>query len=153
MNDTTIHKAEDSIRVFLEIDSLSGKSFLYIGSGSGIFSIAASHLGASPVLGMDVNFKCVDVARNNAEKFGGSNKPDFVVKSILDDSVDRVNSYDIVYAWGSLHHTGNMYKAIHNAANRVATGGILVIAIYNKHITSPIWKLIKSIYNSSPVFF
>lgn len=40
--------------------------------------------------------------------------------------------FDVVYSWGVLHHTGRMWRAIENAADRVAPGGLFYISIYNK---------------------
>ena len=43
-----------------------------------------------------------------------------------------------------------MYPAIEAASQLVKSGGLFVIAIYNKHITSPVWRIIKRFYNQSP---
>ena len=47
LNDSRIAEAEQSLRNMLEVDDLCGKRFLDIGSGSGLFSLAARRLGAS----------------------------------------------------------------------------------------------------------
>ena len=49
-----------------------------------------------------------------------------------------------------LHHTGSMYEAITKASDLVETDGYFVIAIYNKHWSSPVWRWIKYSYNISP---
>jgi ubiquinone/menaquinone biosynthesis C-methylase UbiE len=64
-------------------------------------------------------------------------------------------SFDIVYSWGVLHHTGDMWKAIENAARLVKPGGRFVIAIYNRadaarYFNSERWQKIKRFYNHSP---
>src|SRR5207302_2415742 len=60
--------------------------------------------------------------------------------------VKEAGGFDIVHSWGVLHHTGAMNEAIPHAAALVRPGGYLVIAIYDSHWTSPIWRLIKRAY-------
>ncbi|MDD5439677.1 MAG: 50S ribosomal protein L11 methyltransferase [Candidatus Omnitrophica bacterium] len=137
------------------IPDIAGKSFLDIGCGSGLFSIAAARLGASPVLGIDRDPLCIKVSRENLKRFAGghiTSSPDtvtFKVGSILEWPGDQVR-YDIVYSWGVLHHTGRMYDAFLKAAALVAQSGRLVIAVYNRHRTSGVWKTIKRWYAVSP---
>jgi SAM-dependent methyltransferase len=64
--------------------------------------------------------------------------------------MEALGQFDLVYAWGSLHHTGSMWQAIRNVSRHVAPGGTIVLAIYNKHITSPAWTAIKWLYNQLP---
>jgi 2-polyprenyl-6-hydroxyphenyl methylase/3-demethylubiquinone-9 3-methyltransferase len=45
-----------------------------------------------------------------------------------------------------------MYKAFEAVTRLVAKKGLLAIAIYNKHFTSPFWKTIKYTYVKSPGF-
>ena len=78
----------------------------------------------------------------------------FEQASVLDAAcLDKLGHFDIVYAWGSLHHTGAMWNALRNVTQRVAPGGTLALSIYNKHLTSPIWRGIKRLYNQLPLFF
>src|SRR5918997_4673804 len=46
VDDARIQQAEASLKEMLEVESLAGKTFLDIGSGSGLFSLAARRLGA-----------------------------------------------------------------------------------------------------------
>ena len=58
--------------------------------------------------------------------------------------------YDVVHAWGVLHHTGNMARALRICADLVRPGGYMIVSIYNHHWTSPLWKKLKQVYCFSP---
>lgn len=149
-----LEQARSSLKRLFGDNGLMGRKILDVGSGSGIFSIAALQLGAKRVVGIDINQKCIHVGQNNAIKFLGKDKeisPEFYTISVLDEtSMSKLGVFDIVYAWGSLHHTGEMNNAIANVLKNVEKGGTLCLAIYNKHFTSPIWRIIKSLYILSP---
>ena len=139
------------------VPDLLGKTFLDVGCGSGLFSMAASSLGASQVVGFDVDPASVEAAKGLIEKvaqWDRSVRRDairFEVESILNPNLDR-RLYDVVYSWGVLHHTGEMARAFEAIKDLVGPDGRLVIAIYNRHWTAPIWKAIKKTYVKLPRF-
>ena len=60
-------------------------------------------------------------------------------------------TFDIVYSWGVLHHTGQMWLALEHAGRLVDNGGKLFIAIYNDQGTaSRRWRWLKATYNRLP---
>jgi SAM-dependent methyltransferase len=143
--------AASSLRSLLRTDSLAGKTFLDVGCGSGLFSIAAAQLGAAHIVGVDVNPRCIAVSQRNRDTLAPRAPIEFAMASALDiEQMHALGRFDIVYAWGSLHHTGDMWHAIANTAENVAPGGTLVLAIYNRHVTSPAWTRIKWLYNQLP---
>jgi 2-polyprenyl-3-methyl-5-hydroxy-6-metoxy-1,4-benzoquinol methylase len=146
--------ARDSL-VNLVGDDIAGKSFLDIGSGSGLFSLAAHSLGAASIVSIDVDPDSVASTRHLRERAGSPDSWTVRPGSILDDElVAELEPAQIVYSWGVLHHTGDMWKAIRNAGKLVAPGGRFVIAIYNdahakRFLDSHRWVKIKRFYNGS----
>jgi 2-polyprenyl-6-hydroxyphenyl methylase/3-demethylubiquinone-9 3-methyltransferase len=72
--------------------------------------------------------------------------------SILDaDEMQRLGTYDVVYSWGVLHHTGNMAVALQRAATLVRPNGWLFMAIYNDQgWLSRYWHYIKRTWVTLP---
>ncbi len=152
LDEERILKAEQSLREMLEVENLTGKTFLDIGSGSGLFSLAARRLGAK-VFSFDFDsnsFACTkELKRRYFETDAG-----WTVQqgSALDrEYVASLGKFDIVYSWGVLHHTGAMWNALDNAALPVADGGKLFIAIYNDTGSQATrWHWIKKTYCRLP---
>jgi 2-polyprenyl-3-methyl-5-hydroxy-6-metoxy-1,4-benzoquinol methylase len=152
LNDDRIAQAESSLREMLECESLNGKTFLDIGSGSGLFSLAARRLGAR-VHSFDYDPHSMSCTAELRRRFFPEDTNWKVeAGSALDvDYVRSLGQFDIVYSWGVLHHTGQMWKALDNACLPVAPGGKLFIAIYNDTGSQTTrWKWIKKTYNDLP---
>lgn len=143
--------AAQSLRQLLQRNELGGARVLDVGCGSGLFAIAAYGLGAGRVVGMDINPRSVAASAANLARLAPNAPITFQQSSILDRAaLSQLGTFDLVYAWGSLHHTGAMWTAITNTAELVAPGGTLILAIYNRHLTSPVWRGIKWFYNRVP---
>jgi 2-polyprenyl-3-methyl-5-hydroxy-6-metoxy-1,4-benzoquinol methylase len=152
LDDRRILEAEDSLRRMLETETLDGRSFLDIGSGSGLFSLAARRLGAR-VHSLDFDPRSVAcTAELRRRYFPGDGAWVVEEGSALDaDYLRSLGLFDVVYSWGVLHHTGEMWRALENARLPVGPGGRLFIAIYNDTGTQAArWKWIKKTYNRLP---
>jgi 2-polyprenyl-6-hydroxyphenyl methylase/3-demethylubiquinone-9 3-methyltransferase len=151
VDEARILEAECSLRSMLDLEDLEGLSFVDIGSGSGLFSLAARRLGAR-VHSFDYDAGSVACTRELKRRY----RPDdggwtIEQQSVLDDEyIGKLPKFDVVYSWGVLHHTGSMNQALSNAASLVAPHGRLFIAIYNdQDEMSRLWYRIKALYNSS----
>ena len=142
-----IVEAEKSVRNLLRRDSLAGSSFVDVGSGSGLFSLAARRLGAR-VLSFDYDEDSVLCTRRLRDlHFPGDR--DWTVErgSVLDRSYLRtLGTFDIVYSWGVLHHTGAMRDALAAAAALTAPGGLFAVALYRRTLLCGLWRLEKRWY-------
>lgn len=140
-----------SLTAFLEITSLDGLTFLDIGCGSGLFSLAAHRLGAKKIVSFDLDPDSVSCCEYLKEKEDNPALWSICRGSILDDAfISALDRADIVYSWGVLHHTNSMWKAIENSIRLVRPGGVFFIAIYNEvHglFGSKTWLLLKRLYN------
>lgn len=147
-----IELAERSLRSMLGMDSLAGRSFLDVGSGSGLFSLAAMRLGACRIHSFDFDPDSVACTQELKRRFYRDAARWTIQRgSVLDeDYLGRLGRYDVVYSWGVLHHTGNMWRGLSNILPLVEPGGSLFIAIYNDQgYISRMWKSVKERYNRS----
>ncbi|MBI1748838.1 MAG: class I SAM-dependent methyltransferase [Acidobacteria bacterium] len=152
MNEDRIAEAGRSLKTMLGIETLAGKSFLDIGSGSGLFSLAAMRLGATRVHSFDYDPQSVACVLELKHRYFHQ-RAEWTIEqgSVLDtDYLRSLGTFDIVYSWGVLHHTGAMWQALENVLLPLAKGGTLFIAIYNyQYGLSAYWTRIKRLYNRS----
>ena len=147
-----IRQAETSLLRMLREPSLAGRSFLDLGCGSGLFSLAAARLGAR-VHSFDFDTSSVACTRELSARFAPEGASWRVEQgSVLDAGyMHGLGTFDVVYSWGVLHHTGRMWDAMAAACAAVAPGGKLYVAIYNDLGTrSARWRAIKRAYNRLP---
>jgi 2-polyprenyl-6-hydroxyphenyl methylase/3-demethylubiquinone-9 3-methyltransferase len=135
------------------VESLKGRSFLDVGSGSGLFSLAARRLGADRVHSFDFDPQSVACTRELRRRYFDDD-PTWTIEegSALDEEfVTGLGRWDIVYSWGVLHHTGDMWRALDLAQTRVDDGGLMFIAIYNDQgARSKLWWTAKWTFNRLP---
>jgi 2-polyprenyl-6-hydroxyphenyl methylase/3-demethylubiquinone-9 3-methyltransferase len=152
VDERRVCEAERSLRGLLQVDDLRGRRFLDAGSGSGLFSLAACRLGAS-VHSFDFDPRSVTCTCELRSRHVTPGAEWSVEQgSVLDrEYLAGLGRYDVVYAWGVLHHTGAMWQALENLLPLVSSNGHLCIAIYNDQgLRSRIWRSVKRTYNRLP---
>ena len=145
LDDSTIEQAVRNLDRLLP--GLEGGSFLDIGCGSGLHSLAAVKLGASPVHAFDLDAVSVETTRMVLNRFAPGAEWDVEVKDMLASTPEQIGLFDTVYSWGVLHHTDRMWEAIDRAAKFVAPGGRLALALYLKTRFCRLWRLEKAFYS------
>ena len=124
--------AQKKICEFLDIESLAGIRCLDIGCGSGLHSYAAYSLDATEVFSFDYDINSVKASRVLKDRAG--DPPHWQVEQgdvLSDEYIRALGKWDLVYSWGVLHHTGDMWKAIDIAQQTVVDGGQFFLALYS----------------------
>ena len=153
LDDDRIAEAERSLAELLGEGSVRDADFLDAGSGSGLFSLAALRLGAGRVRSFDFDPESVAcTAELRRRYFPGDPRWTVERGDVLDESyLASLGGFDVVYSWGVLHHTGDMWRALANVDRVVNPGGLLCVAIYNDQgRRSRIWHTVKRAYNALP---
>ena len=127
--------------IYEQIDyNLTNKTLLDIGCGSGLSSISFARLGCNRITSIDIDEYSIQASRYTKENFENNADWNIFRASILEDPerdkqglpwpIAEKESQDIVYSWGVLHHTGDMWTAIRNAVDMIKPGGLFHIALY-----------------------
>ncbi len=130
---------------------LKGKTFLDIGSGSGIHSLAALKLGAKSIVAIDIDYNSTKTTQQTLAKYEehhgqwkALNINIFESNAVIDEK------FDVVYSWGVLHHTGDMKHALEQSISYLNNDGHLLIALYVATPFCGIWKHLKWFYSKLP---
>ncbi len=132
------------------LGDVSGQTFLDIGCGSGLHSLAALKLGATSVTAIDLDENSVSTTKQLLTELTPQADWRADVVSIFDATPASLGTFDVVYSWGVLHHTGDMWRAIERTADLVKPGGRFAIAIYATTTCDPFWKVEKRFYAHAP---
>lgn len=142
-------RAEATSNLARLVGDIRGKTFLDVGSGSGLHSLAALSLGAASVQAVDHDPQSVQATSALLSTFATGQAWAAAQGDILNGTLSESltgKGFDVVYSWGVLHHTGHMWQALHNACALCNHGGILAIALYLKTPWCGFWKKEKRLY-------
>lgn len=143
-------ESKEHLELFFNDAEIIGKDILDSGCGTGIFSSIFAEKGAKKVVGIDISEGSLSTAKNLKEKFHLDNlilKKENMLILPFDD-----NCFDIVWAWGTVHHTTNPLKAIDELSRVLKPEGTILLAIYKKTLITPIHEIIRNICIRLPRF-
>ena len=149
-NQQRLASAEEHLLRFLGRPDLKGRTFLDVGSGSGIHSAAALRAGARRVVSFDLDPASVEATRRLWRESGAPDHWHVRAGSVLDKAfLATLEPADIVYSWGVLHHTGKMWEAIANTEPLMKREGQLYLGLYVTGPKSDYWLDVKRAYNAA----
>lgn len=146
VDDARVAEAVSGLQRLVPADRMAGRRFLDIGCGSGLHMLAALRLGAASVTGFDIDPSSVAASRSLLGRFAADLAWTADAVSVFDMDPAQTGTFDVVYSWGVLHHTGDMWKAVERAATLVKPDGLLVIALYRKTRMCGLWTAEKRFY-------
>ena len=150
VGEAEIEQAKEGLLRLIPPSEIVGRSFLDIGCGSGVHSLAAVQLGVNRLMAVDIdpNSAATTHAMLSESKIGVPWQVETM--SAFDLDPRKLGTFDVVYSWGVLHHTGSLWEAIGKAAAMVAPNGLLAIALYRSTYLDPFWKWEKRVYAHAP---
>jgi ubiquinone/menaquinone biosynthesis C-methylase UbiE len=140
--------SEKHWEIFFSAAEVQDKTVLDAGCGTGIFSIIFANNGAKQVVGIDISEGSLQTAQALKEKFSLHNtefqKQDMLTLPFPDAS------FDIVWAWGTVHHTTDPFKAISELIRVVKPSGTILLAVYKRTKLTFIHEIIRKTLLRTP---
>jgi ubiquinone biosynthesis O-methyltransferase len=140
--------SEKHWEIFFSQDEVHGKSVLDAGCGTGIFSIIFANHGAEHVTGIDISEGSLHTARELKEKANLNNvqfqKQDMLALPFPEES------FDIVWAWGTVHHTTDPFKAINELIRVLKPSGSILLAVYKRTKLTFVHEIIRKTLLRTP---
>lgn len=149
IDEHAIIQAEEGLLKLVPREQWASARMLDIGSGSGLHALAALRLGAEEVVAIDIDPNSVETTAKVLAANAPGKRFRTQLLSVFDADPKELGQFDIVYSWGVLHHTGDLWTAIDKAAAVVRPGGLFVIALYQKRATCGFWSWEKRLYTKA----
>jgi SAM-dependent methyltransferase len=146
LDEEAIEESTKGLLRLISREGYQGRTFLDIGCGSGLHALASVRLGVRRILAVDIDPDSVATTRRLLSRHRVSIPWQAEEISVFDLDIVRYGTFDIVYSWGALHHTGDMWAAVKKASAMVAPGGLLVVALYRTTRFDAFWKVEKQWY-------
>src|SRR4051812_32505198 len=129
---------EPHIPGFAEFEKWRGKRVLEVGCGIGTDTINFARAGAT-VTAVDLSTESLSLASQRAKVFGLEDRITFFAADAEKlSSVVPVQSYDLIYSFGVIHHTPDPARAVAEIGNFMTGSSELRLMVYAKNS----WKRI-----------
>jgi len=140
--------SEKHWELFYTEEEVRGRTVLDAGCGTGIFSIIFANKGAAKVMGIDISPGSLMTAESLRKKFNLQNvefqKQDMLELPFGDET------FDIIWAWGTVHHTTAPFKAISELVRVLKRGGSFLLAVYRKTRLTLVHEIIRKTLIKTP---
>jgi 2-polyprenyl-3-methyl-5-hydroxy-6-metoxy-1,4-benzoquinol methylase len=123
------YRTEWQIPAFAGFADARGKRVLEIGCGNGADAVMYAKQGAAYV-GVDLSDRAVDSTRRHLALEGLEGRCGL---ANVEQLCWAKESFDIVYAFGVLHHTSSPEKAVHEMWRVLKPGGVALVMLYHRH--------------------
>jgi len=134
---------ESHIPAFAEFQRWRGKKVLEIGCGIGTDTINFARAGAF-VTAVDLSDKTLEIAKQRAEVYGLQGRIRFYLGNAEElNSFLPVAPYDLVYSFGTIHHTPRPERVIAQIRRYAHVGSTVKIMVYHRYSWKAFWILLK----------
>lgn len=132
------YAVEPHILPFAQFGQARNKRVLEVGCGIGTDAVSFAKCGAD-VTAIDLSSQSLELARENAAV--NNVKIAFIEDDIESLDASTLKHFDIIYAFGSLHHTPNPAKALQTLRACLHTVGELRLMLYSLVSYKAFWAL------------
>ncbi|MEW5723200.1 MAG: class I SAM-dependent methyltransferase [Thermodesulfobacteriota bacterium] len=132
---------EPHIPAFAQFERWRGKTVLEIGCGLGTDTINFARAGAK-VTAVDLSEESLALARRRAELYG-LDITFYQADAEKLTNVVPVETYDLVYSFGVLHHTPHPCRAVEQLKQYLGPASRLKIMLYHRYSWKVFWILMK----------
>ncbi len=121
-------RVEPHLWQFADFSAWSGASVLDLGCGIGTEALEFARYGAN-VTAVDLSARSLDITRTRFDSEGL--RADFILGNMETD-LNMAGSFDLVWAWGTLHHTPDPLRVLTLARSYLRPGGWLRVMLYHR---------------------
>lgn len=129
------------LEMFFSDEEIRDKKILDAGCGTGIFTTIFGNKGAAEAIGIDISEGSLGTANKLKKEFKLTNVS-FQLASMLNLPFED-STFDIVWAWGTAHHTSDPQRAMDELFRVLKDDGLLLLALYKKTRLTWIHEIIR----------